>query len=226
MNFRSIPFVASATPAAPGGGPSYLSAAYTVATGSSTVITRPAGATAGDMLCAFVFSTTANPAPATSSPPSGWTAGTGLAVDSGAGEGARAFFAAGDVSSLTFDTTGAAAVYCFAVRGASSQTHALTGTFWGDSPGPNFNAPPITAAAGDLVASLYVQAGGGAGSGVIDGSGYEAGYTRSGLENTTEPRYSLLTLESAPSGATGDIDHAANDSNYATRFGLTIAFTA
>ena len=221
MDFRSLPFVANATPA--GGDPSYLAASYTTATGSSTAITRPAGATAGDILCAFVFSTSGNPAPATSSPPTDWTAGTGL--DTGDG-GARAFFAAGDVSALTFDTTGAGGVFCFAVRGASSYTHALTGTYWGDSPGPNFPAPPITAGAGDLVASLYVQASGGAGSGVIDGSGFEAGYTRAELENTTEPRYSLLTLPSAPAGSTGDIDHAANDSNYATRFGLTIAFSA
>jgi hypothetical protein len=224
MDFRSLPFVANATPA--GRDPSYLAASYTAATGSSTAITRPAGATAGDMLCAFVFATSPNPDPATSSPPSGWTAGTGLAVAGGAGEGARAFFAAGDVSALTFDTTGAAAVYCFAVSGASSYTHALAGTYYGDSPGPNFPAPPITAATGDLVASLYVQASGGAGSGVIDGSGFEAGYTRSEFENTTEPRYSLLTLPSAPAGSTGDIDHAANDSNYATRFGLTVAFSA
>lgn len=224
MNFGSIPFVARATPPPDGGGPTYLSASYTAATGSSTVIMRPAGATAGDMLCAFVFSVSANPAPATSSPPSGWTAGLGLAP--GGFDGGRAFFAAGDVSALTFDTTGANAVYCFAVRGASSYTHALAGTYYADSPGPNFPAPPITAAAGDLVASLYVQAGGGAGSGVIDGSGWEAGYTRSELENTTEPRYSLLTLASAPAGSTGDIDHAANDSNYATRFGLTVAFSA
>lgn len=222
MDFRSLPFVANATPA--GGDPSYLAASYTAATGSSTAITRPAGATAGDILCAFVFSASANPAPATSSPPTDWTAGTGLAP--GGAEGGRAFFAAGDVAALTFDTTGAAAVYCFAVRGASSYTHALTATYYGDSPGPSFPAPPITAGVGDLVASLYVQAGGGAGSGVIDGSGWEAGYTRSELENTTEPRYSLLTRASAPAGATGDIDHAANDSNYATRFGLTVAFSA
>lgn len=224
MDFSSIPFVVRITPAAPpGGGPTDLSASYTTATGSSTVITRPAGATAGDILCAFVFSTSANPAPATSSPPTDWTPGTGL--DTGDG-GARAFFAAGNVASLTFDTTGAGGVFCFAVRGASSYTHVLTGTYWGDSPGPNFNAPSIGAAAGDLVASLYAQAGGGVGSGVIDGSGWEAGYARSAIENSTEPRYSLLTLAAAPAGATGPIDHAANDSQYATRYGLTVAFSA
>ena len=82
------------------------------------------------------------------------------------------------------------------------------------------------AGAGDLVASLYVQASDGSGSGVIDGSGWEAGFSRPVVKNDASPRYSLLTLEDAPSGATGEVDHAANDANYATRWGLTIAFSA
>lgn len=200
-----------------GGAASYLSDTHTPTTGTSTVITRPAGAGSSHTLTAILYGEGADSGAAA---PSGWTAVDSATADTA---GARAFTAAGDVATLTFaHTASAMGIICFATT-APLRIVDFVGYYWADSPGDDAPTPSIVAIADDLVVSAYAQTGDGTG-GAIAGP-IQSGYTQRLLVNTAAPRASVISKAGAAAGATGTITHGGV-ANFATRFCLTAAFHA
>lgn len=204
----------------------YVSHTYTAPTGTTTTISRPAGATSAHTLVALVFSDYGTDTIDTSAAPSGWTAHAGVEA-AATPFSARYFSAPGDVASLTFntpDTNGY--VECICASGTLQTGHSLRAIDYSSADGADDNVPTpsIPTAADDLVVSIYAQLADGAGSGAI-GTGYQAGYTRQYLKDAAYPKVSILSRESVSAGTSGTVSHDAT-APYANRFALTLAFAA
>jgi hypothetical protein len=211
------------TPAAAGGGgAAYLADTYTEAGATSTTIARPAGAGAGHTLVALMFGPL--PSIATQAAPTGWTAGEGVAAGSGE-QTARIYTAPGDVAELTFAHASGAAqgIICFATTAPLRAGSDLEGYNFSNNPGTDAPTPSITATAGDLVVSVFVQADNGTG-GARPGP-IQSGYTQRLNVNVAEtpPYLSVISAADAAAGATGTISHGG-DGSFSTRFVWTGAF--
>lgn len=213
--------IKSATPL-PASAAAYLSETYTVSGGAAaTTITRPAGAGASHTLTAIVFAINGGTTSLTTQAgPTGWTPVESVSSET---TGSRVYTAPGDVAALTFNHPGASTaegVLCFATT-APLRVSDMFGWYSGDNPGPDAPTPSVTAVAGDLGVSVYIQCNDGTG-GAITGP-ITATWSSEYLKNDAVPRISVASKPSLTAGSTPEVSHGAV-ANYSNRLVFTGAY--